>query len=239
MTAPKSPRGVELPGQLRVGRLTKPHGLKGALKLELFTDSPDERFTPGSVFSLQVPSESPWSGKTLTVRELKWFNGSPVGFFDEVPDRNAAESIAKAILWIDADAVASSVEEDAWYQHELRGLNVVRDGAVIGTVREVQHLPAQDLIVVATPAGDVLLPFVQELVPEVDPVAGHIVITPPPGLFEEIEETEEEPAPEALAAAEASAGIETVIVEDEDEPAADAAALDAPAANPEDAPRAD
>lgn len=232
MTPPKSPRGTELPGQLRVGRLTKPHGLKGALKLELFTDAPDERFTPGSVFSLQVPSESPWSGKTLTVRELKWYNGSPVGFFDEVPDRTAAESIAKAILWIDAAEASALVEEDAWYQHELRGLDVVRDGAVIGTVREVQHLPAQDLIVVATPAGDVLVPFVQELVPEVDPKAGRIVITPPPGLFEEIEDAEVEPAPEALAAAEASAGIETVIVPDENEGAVESV-------SGEDAPRAD
>ena len=45
--------------QLRVGRLVKAHGLKGALKLELYTDDPDGRFVPGAVFTLQVPEASP------------------------------------------------------------------------------------------------------------------------------------------------------------------------------------
>ena len=57
--------------QLRVGRLVKAHGLKGALKLELYTDDPDGRFVPGAVFTLQVPESSPWHGKTVTVREFR------------------------------------------------------------------------------------------------------------------------------------------------------------------------
>ena len=51
--------------QLRVGRLVKAHGLKGALKLELYTDDPDGRFVPGASFTLQVPESSPWHGKPL------------------------------------------------------------------------------------------------------------------------------------------------------------------------------
>ena len=86
--------------QLRVGRLTKAHGLKGAIKLELFTDDPERRFVPGAEFSLQVPASSPWHGKHLTLRELRWYNGHPVGFFEGVDDRTAAESLAKAILWV-------------------------------------------------------------------------------------------------------------------------------------------
>lgn len=181
-------------GRLRVGRLTKPHGLKGALKIELFTDNPKARFAAGAVFSLQVPEDSPWFGKTLTIRELKWYNGNPVAFFEELPDRTAAESIVRAILWIDEDTVAASVEENAWYNHQLAGLDVFRDGERIGSVKEVQHLPSQDLLIVATPAGDVMVPFVSALVPEVDIEANRIVVTPPPGLFEELPE---EDAPEA------------------------------------------
>ena len=60
--------------QLRVGRLLKAHGLKGALKLELFTDEPERRFVPGATFSLQVPTSSPWHGKTLELTELRWYN---------------------------------------------------------------------------------------------------------------------------------------------------------------------
>ena len=67
--------------QLRVGRLVKAHGLKGALKLELYTDDPAGRFTPGAEFTLQVPEASPWHGKTITVREYRVMNGSSVVFF--------------------------------------------------------------------------------------------------------------------------------------------------------------
>ncbi len=98
--------------QLRVGRLVKAHGLKGALKLELYTDDPDGRFVPGAVFTLQVPESSPWHGKTVTVREFRWMNSHPVVFFDEVEDRTAAESIVRAILWIDQDESAPA-EDDA------------------------------------------------------------------------------------------------------------------------------
>ena len=112
--------------QLRVGRLTKAHGLKGGLKLELFTDDPDRRFTPGASFSLQVPETSPWHGKRLELAELRWYNGMPVGFFVDVPDRTTAESLVKAILWVDQDP-EEVAEPDAWYDHQLVGLDVVRD----------------------------------------------------------------------------------------------------------------
>src|SRR6195952_5048353 len=87
--------------ELRVGRLTKAHGLKGALKLELYTDAPEKRFVPGAVFTLQVPDESPWHGKTLELVELRWYNSHPVGFFKGVDDRSAAETLVKAILWVE------------------------------------------------------------------------------------------------------------------------------------------
>lgn len=172
-------------GSLRVGRLTKPHGLKGGVKLELFTDNPELRFVPGAVFHLQVPTDSPWHGKTVTMRELRWFNGVPVGFFDEVADRTAVESVVRAILWIDEDDVDAGQEENAWYDRDLVGLDVVRDGEKVGTVAEVRHFPAQDLLAVDTPAGVVLVPFVEEIVPSVDLEAGIVTITPPGGLFEE------------------------------------------------------
>lgn len=174
--------------QLRVGRLVKAHGLKGALKLELYTDDPDGRFTPGAVFTLQVPVSSPWHGKTVTVREFRWMNSHPVVFLDDIEDRDAAESIVRAILWIDNDADSAPVEEDAWYDHQLIGLSVVRDGSVVGTVARVDHLPAQDLLIVRPTGEDreVLVPFVKAIVPDVDMAAGRITVTPPAGLFEDL-----------------------------------------------------
>lgn len=191
--------GTKRPGttQLRVGRLVKAHGLKGALKVELYTDDPGKRFVPGATFSLQVPTSSQWHGKTIELIELRWYNSHPVAFFVGVDDRTAAETLVKAILWIDADITAEQ-EPDAWYDHQLVGLSALRDGVEVGTVARVEHLPAQDLLVIKTADREVLVPFVSAIVPTVDLKAGTVTLTPPAGLFEELPDAEPElePAPE-------------------------------------------
>ncbi|MEI5583096.1 MULTISPECIES: ribosome maturation factor RimM [unclassified Agromyces] len=191
--------------QLRVGRLTKAHGLKGAIKLELYTDDPERRFVPGAEFSLQVPESSPWHGRHLTLRELRWYNGHPVGFFEGVDDRTAAEGLVKAILWVDQPADEES-EPDAWYDHQLVGLAVLRDGEKVGEVVHVDHLPAQDLLVVKTGGREVMVPFVSAIVPEVDLEAGTITVTPPAGLFEELPEADDADASGAGAESQSEAG---------------------------------
>jgi 16S rRNA processing protein RimM len=179
--------------QLRVGRLVKAHGLKGALKLELYTDDPARRFTPGATFTLQVPTSSPWHGKTIELIELRWYNTHPVAFFKDVPDRTVAETLVKAILWVDQDLAEEPTEDDAWYDHQLVGLAVVRDGVTVGKVARVDHFPAQDLLSVQTADGEVLVPFVKAIVPSVDIKAGTLTVTPPPGLFEQLADDEPEP----------------------------------------------
>ncbi len=184
--------------QLRVGRLVKAHGLKGALKLELYTDDPDGRFVPGAAFTLQVPDTSPWHGKSVTVREFKWMNSHPVVFLEDVEDRTAAEGLVRAILWIDEDEEAAVAEEDAWYDHQLVGLEVIRGEEAVGRVIRVDHLPAQDLLIVRSGDREILVPFVKAIVPEVDVAAGRVVVTPPDGLFEDLaadEESEDEALP--------------------------------------------
>lgn len=180
MTSAKRPESG-----LRVGRLLKAHGLKGAIKLELYTDDPALRFVPGSVYTLQVPDESPWFGKTVTLKELKWYNDHAVVFLEGIDDRTAAESLVKAILWVDDDKDARPVEEDAWYDHQLVGLSVIRGGSPVGSVSRVDHFPAQDLLVIDTGDREVLVPFVKAIVTSVDIDAGTMSIDPPIGLFEE------------------------------------------------------
>ncbi|WP_127012225.1 ribosome maturation factor RimM [Microbacterium oxydans] len=178
--------------QLRVGRLVKAHGLKGGLKLEPYTDNPEGRFVPGAGFTLQVPEASPWHGKEITVREYRVMNGNPVVFFQDVEDRDAADSLVRAILWIDQDV--DEAEDDAWFDHQLVGLEVVRDDTVIGRVVRVEHFPAQDLLIVKAGEDEVMVPFVSAIVPTVDVQAGRVIVTPPPGLFEELpESTDAEP----------------------------------------------
>ena len=220
--------------QLRVARLTKAHGLKGAIKLELYTDEPDKRFTPGSTFTLQVPRTSEWHGTTLELVELRWYNSHPVAFFKGVDDRSAAETLLKAILWIDEAVQTEPGDDDSWYDYQLVGMKVVRDGAEVGTVRRVDHFPAQDLLIVATPSGEVMVPFVTAIVPSIDPVAGIVTVTPPTGLFEEVVEVE--PAEVDLSHADLSDPALATRAEDEESdasaeddsgtPAADAASPD-------------
>jgi 16S rRNA processing protein RimM len=178
--------------KLRVGRLLKAHGLKGAIKLELYTDSPNERFKPGTVLELQVPEESPWHGKTVTVTELRWYNTMPVLFLEGITDRTQAESLIRAILLVEADLAATPEEPEAWYDQQLVGLKVERDGQVIGEISRVDHLPAQDLLAITSGAKEVLLPFVKAFVPEVNVEESKIVITPPGGLFEELADGDED-----------------------------------------------
>jgi 16S rRNA processing protein RimM len=189
MTSAKRPESG-----LRVGRLLKAHGLKGAIKLELYTDDPALRFVPGSVYTLQVPDESPWFGKSVTLTELKWYNDHAVVFLEGIADRDAAESLVKAILWVDDDKDQRPAEEDAWYDYQLIGLSVRRGGVPVGTIARVDHFPAQDLLVVDTGDGEVLVPFVKAIVTGVDIDAGTMDIDPPIGLFEDPVDDEPETA---------------------------------------------
>ena len=178
---------------LRVGRLVKAHGLKGAFKLELYTDSPKLRFVEGAILKLQVPETSPWFGKTVTVNELRWYNNSPVLFLKESEDRNTADTLVKAILLVDVANDEVTNEEDAWFDHQLVGLRVIRDSVDVGVVTRVDHLPAHDLLAVETATGEVLVPFVKAIVPVVDVKSGSVTVTPPSGLFEEIIDTPDTP----------------------------------------------
>lgn len=172
--------------ELRVARLLKAHGLKGGLKLELYTDDPAARFQPGARLSVQVPTDSPWFGQQLTVRELKFFNAQPVAFFEGIDDRTAAEGLVRAILWVEQDPEETTGESDAWFDHQLVGLEVRQGQARLGEIIRVDHLPAQDLLVVTGEgfSGEVLVPFVKAFVPEVNVEGGFVLVDPPGGLFD-------------------------------------------------------
>jgi 16S rRNA processing protein RimM len=170
--------------KLRVGRLVKAHGLKGALKLELYTDSPDQRFRAGQELELQVPETSEWFGKTVKVAELRFYNQAPVLFLEGIQDRSQAETLVKAILLIETDLEQLPEDPEAWYDHQLVGLTALVGEEVVGKVIRVDHLPAQDLLAIETSNGEVLVPFVKQIVPSVDIKTGQVVLTPPAGLFE-------------------------------------------------------
>lgn len=169
--------------ELTVAVVGRAHGLRGEVMLDLRTDTPHERLSVGSVLRT-VPDRG-----LLTVTGTRVQNGRWAVAFAEVADRTAAEGLRGTELVVDAD---DSDEEDAWYPHELRGLRAERtDGSLVGEVVGLEHLPAQDALVVREPDGRTsLIPFVRQIVPVVDVPGGRVVLDPPFGLLA----SDEEPA---------------------------------------------
>ncbi|MDO5034175.1 MAG: ribosome maturation factor RimM [Actinomycetaceae bacterium] len=162
-----------------VGVVGAAHALKGEVYLDVRTDSPEERFFEGAVLRKE-------GGGSLTVKSLRVHKGRLVVRFEEVSDRNGAEAIRGTRLVIDSAEVEE--EEDAWYPHELVGMDVrTVDGEPRGTLKDFIPGAAQDLLVVEWEGREVLVPFVYEIVPEVLEDERVILIDPPGGLFDDEE----------------------------------------------------
>jgi 16S rRNA processing protein RimM len=170
--------------ELVVGRVGKPHGLRGEVTVEVRTDSPELRFAPGTVLRTD-----PVLPRPLVVDGMHWHGGRLLLTFEGVEDRAGAEALRDLRLVIEVadDEVPEDPEE--FYDHQLIGLAAVTvDGVEVGVVGEVLHLPSQEVLAVRTPDGrEVLVPFVAEMVPRVDLAAGRLLLDPPPGLLDPAE----------------------------------------------------
>ncbi|MCS6712319.1 ribosome maturation factor RimM [Brachybacterium sp. EF45031] len=179
--------------EVAVATIGKAHGLRGEVALLLRTDRPEERLADGTAFALDVPG----APRTLTVAGTRVQQGRWYAKFVEVTDRTAAEQLRGAELTLEVDPEAEAEEDpDAWYAFELQGLTVrhVADDRVLGEVIDLEHYPAQDLLIVRGADGRrVMLPFVEELVPEVDLEQGVVRADPPGGLFDDDVVSERDP----------------------------------------------
>jgi len=190
--------------QLVVGRIARPHGVRGEVSVEVRTDEPDRRFAVGSVLATDPAGAGP-----LAVASARWHTGRLLVGFEGITDRNQAETLRGVWLTLDSADAGSTGDPDEFHDHELIGLAVVTvSGEPVGRVTDVRHF-GQDLLVIEPvgrggPAGPpparrgpgraqpgqpdgadgLLVPFVAAIVPEVDVAAGRLVIDPPPGLLE-------------------------------------------------------
>ncbi|HEX9032022.1 MAG TPA: ribosome maturation factor RimM [Streptosporangiaceae bacterium] len=169
--------------QLVVGRVGRPHGLRGEVTVEVRTDDPDQRFAAGSTLATDPAGRGP-----LTVAGSHWHSGRLLVRFAGCEDREAAEALRGTVLVIDADDLAPLSDPEEFYDHDLIGLRVrTVAGEQVGSVTDVLH-HGQDLLVIAGAGphsgAEILVPFVAAIVPEVDVAAGMVVIDPPPGLLD-------------------------------------------------------
>jgi len=176
------------PEALAVGRVVRPHGVRGELVVEVLTDSPELRFAPGSVLGTKRRGQRSGAedAQELTVVAARQHAGRLLLRAEGVNGREAAEDLRDVVLIVSADAAEPGRDDDEFHDTELTGLRVVHvSGAQVGEVRDVQHGPAGELLEVRTPDDrEVLVPFVAAIVPEVDLEAGTVTIDPPEGLLD-------------------------------------------------------
>nr|WP_238994195.1 ribosome maturation factor RimM [Actinomyces sp. 565] len=182
---------------LTVAVIGPAHALKGEVRLEIRTDDPEGRLAPGSVLPAE-PAAGPAAAGYLTVSRLRFDGSRWFAAFAEARDRTGAEALRGVKLLVETDAEEPEEDDDAWYAHELTGLRAIEllpDHTVreLGEVSGLEPGVAQDRLLVRTPDGqEVAVPFVEELVPEIDPDAGTVTIDPPGGLFPGVGEAEED-----------------------------------------------
>jgi 16S rRNA processing protein rimM len=159
--------------QLTAAIVGPAHGLRGEVILDVRSDDP-EVLAPGA--SLEIAGR----GAALTVRSVRVHKDRVLASFEECASREDAEALRGARLLVEEHE-----EEDAWYPHQLKGLAArTPAGEDLGTVTGLTPGAAQDLLLVKTPAGTVMVPFVTQLVPTVDVEGGVVIIDAPPGLFD-------------------------------------------------------
>ena len=159
--------------RLNVGRIGRAHGIAGEATIEVRTDQPDLRFAVGAVLHTDNFGD-------LTIASGRVHNGILLLSFKGLTDRNQIEKLRNELLYADVDINQPGVDEDDYHVLQLIGCSAyLQDGTLFGEIRDVLNLPAQDVLSIETPEGEVLIPFVRALVPEVDISKRTIVIIPP------------------------------------------------------------
>jgi 16S rRNA processing protein RimM len=170
-----------------VGRIGKAHSLRGEVSVDPRTDEPERRFAVGAVLAAARPNGS--DPRKLTIKAVRWHQDRLLISFEEIPDRNAAEASRGLVLRVTLDPADAPEDPEEFYDHQLVGLAAyTTEGAAIGEVTEVIHTSGQDLLAIRTSTGEVLVPFVQALVPVVDLAARRLEVADRPGLLTPLED---------------------------------------------------
>jgi 16S rRNA processing protein RimM len=159
--------------KLNVGRIGKAHGILGEATIEVRTDEAEDRFALGAVLQTESHGE-------LTVASARVHNGILLLGFEGIEDRNAIEALRNELLYADVDIDAPGIDEDDYHVLQLVGCKAfLVDGDDFGIVTDVLNLPGQDVLAIKTESGEVLIPFVHQLVPVVNIKEKKMTVIPP------------------------------------------------------------
>ena len=175
---------------LRVCRIGRAQGLKGEVTVQVFTDEPDYRFEPGSLLYTRDGEQE------FEVAHSRTFKNRWIIHFEGVDDRDAAEALNGTVLYGEADDPEDMLEEDAWYPKDLLGLEArfaegnmlgapagQKVGKVVDVIEGAQYLLKIRLDKPVDGETSTLVPFVDQLVPDIDLEDGYLTLDPPGGLI--------------------------------------------------------
>lgn len=164
-----------------VGKIGRAHGIRGDVFIDVTTDEPKRRFTTGAQLRLD-------DGTQLEVASVRKHGGRLLVVFTGLHDRTAVEQLTGRQLFADVPSDEQPSGQNEYFDRQLVGLEVrSATGAPSGTIVGVQHMPAQDLLVIDVDGDERLVPFVEALVPTVNLEEGFVQLADVGGLLEDVE----------------------------------------------------
>ncbi|MBM7617749.1 16S rRNA processing protein RimM [Weissella uvarum] len=158
----------------KVGSIVNTHGIRGEVRVVPITDFPEERFQVGE--QLVIDGKQPLTVEIATARPHKQFY---LLSFKDMQDINLVEQYKGRDLMVDETQIEALADEDAYYYHDIIGLEVIDQatGDHLGKVSEILELPANDVWVVKRPSTeDLLLPNIKQVVEKVDLENGQVFV---------------------------------------------------------------
>lgn len=168
---------------INVGKIVNTHGIRGEVRVQSTTDSPEERFTPGTKLVVEIDKNE---YQPVTVKSHRVHKSFDLLTFEEFSNINDVEIFKNKMLKIDRESLPD-LGEDLFYESDLLGLKVVNENQEeIGKIKEVLYLPANDVWVVKRPnKKDLLLPVIESVILDVDIENKVIVVHVLEGLDED------------------------------------------------------
>jgi len=165
------------PRFLVIGRVTKPHGIRGEVRVEVYTDDPQRYSLLDTIY---IGDKKP---EPLEIEHVRFLKTSVLLKLKGIDDRNGAESLRSTWLRIPEEQ-AIPLEEGQYYLYQIIGVNVYDEsGNYLGAIKEVLETKANNVFIVTGDGGEILLPDIDEVVKEIDLEQQKMIVHLMPGLI--------------------------------------------------------
>lgn len=175
--------GGDRTGYLIVARVRRSHGVHGEILISVDTDRPKQVFRPGRAFLLGDGRGEP-AGRTVVLASIRSMSGGALLKFTGIEDRNASDALHGSTLLIPATEAEPAASDEVHYR-DLVGMDAVVDGEPLGKVADILEIGPAEMLVIRRKGGkEMLVPFVKEIVRDVDLEARQVRLELPDGFLE-------------------------------------------------------